>query len=422
MIIYGSIIYKVGFISDDFTLLMRSQEQSLFNPLESHHYSLLINMLFFGVNKGWITASFFHILALIFHFLNTCLIFLLLTNKLKMNKEYSILAVCFFALNPAGVEAIVWCCALPYVIITTIILTSIYLYYTFFENKISSLTTSLLLASLQGLGFLIWDWAILLFPIICIIVYFNRQQTNKYLPLISCGIIWFSILIIKKLFGLSLGYHINSFYQIVGTLLMSPFLTFFPFAQKNFYLSITGVICSLMTFIFFIWMCLKHKLAKMFFSIFLMTLLPQAILGHPQSRYYYFSSIALYAIIPIYLMQYPLRKSLNYSFFLFFFALSIYFTSKKIRSWEEASLVVTKTHRDIEQIIMAHPDSQVIILGLPDSFEAYNQIWKPYLWRCGLEIFKEKITTNAQKNIPTYLMHGYDEKYYIEKLEQSITN
>lgn len=416
LIIYGSTIQTIGFISDDYTLMMRSKSHFLLSPLESHHYSLPINLLFFGVNKNLFNAPIFHILALLFHGINTSLIYLILKKNLNIKNSYCLLSALFFAVNPAGIEAIVWCCALPYVLLTTIILSSMKVYFNFIKKEISWVNVCLLISFLQIFGFLIWDWAILIFPILFIITLLKRKEINNFLPLICCGILWSLILLTKKFFGLSLGYHINTFYQILGTFITSPLLTLYPFATKTFYLSFPGIIYSFTLFSFFLWASLKDKTIRLFFAIFLLTILPQAVLGYPQSRYYYFSSFPLYATFPFILMKFRLKPYLPFSFFFLFFICSTSFTLKKIHLWQEASSIVNQTYVEIKTLLTNHPHSQVTIIDLPDSLEAHEQIWKPFLWRCGLEVFNEKIITEVKNNLPAYRMHGYSENYYLEKL------
>ena len=57
---YLSIVWSIGFISDDWDLIHKAGNQSLWEPLEGHHYSLFANLIFKGAALGWISPVVIH--------------------------------------------------------------------------------------------------------------------------------------------------------------------------------------------------------------------------------------------------------------------------------------------------------------------------------------------------------------------------
>ena len=64
---YFRIIGQVGFLSDDFGIIHFASNTPIWKPLELHHYSLAINLLFKGVAQGILNAGIIHAVALVMH-------------------------------------------------------------------------------------------------------------------------------------------------------------------------------------------------------------------------------------------------------------------------------------------------------------------------------------------------------------------
>ncbi|MEC7838952.1 MAG: hypothetical protein VX777_02810 [Chlamydiota bacterium] len=399
VVIYGPSIAGVGFISDDFTLLSNAGSHNFFSPMEGHHYSLLINTLFKLSTKGVIGPPFFHGVALLLHGINSCLILFFMTSCLDISKEKSFVSALLFAINPAGVEALVWCCAVPYTAITSITLISMIIYANHLSMPYSSrISTSILLTSLLILGFLVWDWAILILPILVAIALLLPKKTNflDELKLLTLPTLAFlTIVILKKVLGMSLGYYFNSFSHVFGIIFLSPFVGIAPIFSKAFYSSLIGITLALTTFSIFLWASTQSKEGLLLFTVFILSQIPQALFGHPQSRYFYFSSFALYATLIIAIPKFP--KYALATALLTFASIAYY----RIELWKQGSSVAQKMLEDINHAINQH-NSKIAIINLPDTYGSESIIWKPFLWRSGRDIFRGMITDKADNHLPTY--------------------
>jgi len=399
MAIYGSSIFAIGFMSDDFTLLSKAQSHNFFYAMEGHHHSLLINSLFKLAANAIIGPSFFHVLALFLHIANAVLVMIFLQSGLNISPEKAFLSALLFAINSAGVEAIVWCCAIPYTGIATIILISMTIYARWISHQhLSGKIVSLILTLLLIIGFIIWDWAILILPLLSVIALTmpsDIKLNSKVKVLILPAITLFSILLFRNISGMSLGYHLNTIPKAIGSIVLSPFIGIIPFLPKTFYSSILGIVLSTLTFSLLTWLSTRSKKTLLLFVVFLLCQVPQALFGHPQSRYFYFSSFALYAIIIISIPKNP--RFVVIMFILICSSAALY----RVELWKQASTVVQKMLYQINSTIDQH-DTKIAIGNMPDSYGPEMIIWRPFLWRCGREIFHGQIKDDTDGTLPVY--------------------
>ncbi len=416
LFLYGFTLTGVGFVSDDFTLIKMAETHDFFSAMEPHHHSLLINVLFKGVAAGFIGPNTFHVLALIFHVMNCLLLLYFLDSCLHIGRNKALFVCIFFAVNLPGREALIWCCAVPYVVVTTFILLSMVIYGDAL-NKIprrSTLTTTLLLSFLQFAAFMVWDWAVLIFPVLFLMACLlpnERTLKEKLRLLIVPGCVWGGIFIARQLFGMTNGYQINGFSEIIKILLSAPFLGLFPFLPKYFYTSSFGIMAAVVCFTGFVWTAMRNRTILFFFAFFLLSQLPQAVFGHPQSRYFYFPVFALYASIAIlFPTRFAFSKFAIPSFILFMLTGFSYMTFNRILSWQEASQIINRLSGEIQHAMSVH--KQIYLVEFPDSYGSEETIWRPYLWRSGLEIFGKGLIKNKEPEeiFPVYTISSSDEK------------
>lgn len=407
--IYGVLISSIGFLSDDFDLLHRAQNQHIFQPLEEHHYSLLVNGLF-QIAPQWIPhPQVFHLSAILFHAINVFLVMHFCTKFLKQPPVITLPITLLFAINLPGIEALAWCCALPYVInaTLTLVLMITYCHYLDSPNNTKPWLVSALLSTIFLIGAITWEWIVLVIPILLtfsLLYESKKTYQQKITPIIPLVAILITVLFARTVVGLSPGYPINSPIQMVGIMISSPFIGFFPFLPKEFYSSSVGVASEILLFTLMLWGAAKHSQLKILLIIFLICQIPSSILGHPQSRYFYFSTFPLYAFGILIIYNTEKYRLLFSSWYVACLFLSI----QKFHSWQQASTLATQTKQNIHSLIDKN-DSPIAILDLPKAYGPEETIWRPHLWRCGFEIFNGHVITDEEASfearsiyIPTY--------------------
>ncbi len=401
--IYGTTIFGVGFISDDYSLLHRAESHQFLSAMENHHYSILINTLFSGVAEGDITPAFIHIFALGFHLINCCAVLFFLEKILEIPSTQAFITSLLFAISPAGFEALIWCCAIPYIIVTTGILATLILYGLWLkrDENLQSSTRLWALPCIQLASFFIWEWALLILPLLLLMAMLfpsSIPEKKRLQFLIGTACVWVGFLLLRKVFGLNLGYHVNSIKNIIGYLIATPFVSLMPMLPKSFYCAPSGIFCSFVTFAIFSWMSVKNRTMGILFALLLVCQLPTAFFGYPQSRYLYFPSFAMYGCLVLMLSQMKRVTMLLYGAVITaYVAIAI----MRVDYWKEASNVTQEIYGQVTQTLERH-SSSVVILDFPDSYGPEEVIWRPYLWRCGKEIFGSQLRTKVTSGAPQY--------------------
>lgn len=421
--LYGSIFNGVGFVSDDHNLLFFSENSPLFQPLENHHFSLFLNFLFKFTPTGSFAPKLFHLLAFIFHFFNCLLVFFLLKECFAFNKIPSALVSMLFAINPAGTEVIIWCCTLPYVVLTTFTLLSLILLCTELRKEETERVThtAICLAFLQILGFLVWDWAVLILPILLITAFFypSRLSLSKKLTLIlPTAAAWIFLLCIKKMGGYSIGYRFNAPLLSAKIFLSSPFLAIFPLGTKTFYNSPLAITSAIVTFIAFTFSAIKDRRATLFFAIFLLCQIPPALFGYSQSRYFYLPSFALFSLLVLFMQQgwhvvstrwIPLC---GFGLLLIGYSLFVY---ARVCLWVEADQIANQIRKQVEEVAY-NETAPIIIVDIPYWHGPEGMIWKPHLWRSGRNYFHGKATCVITENHPDSLSDPFQKRWEMHHL------
>lgn len=381
----------VGFLADDYYLLQRAGESPWFHPLEAHHYSLIINLLFKGASAGIFSPFIFHFLALVFHGANCVLVYRIAQKIFYYEKSKARILAFLFAVNPAGLEAIVWCCAIGYVVCTFWILIGICVFMNYQKepNQQNTAYRHATLIFIQLCSYLSWDWGIMFTPILFLIALFfpttywkRALQPKRYSLLFPLFIFWFSILVIKKFNGAHFGYQVNEPHEFIVNLLVSPFLGLFPQFSKAFYTSPLGVALAIIILATVAWTAWRSRTALFMTVLFFVCQMPPALLGHPQSRYFYLPIFALYFVLLLFLDQVEaFTRIRKFALFCAFALFLVYFewASFRLELWNEANIQA----KTIREKISSLPSTEkpILIINLPDRYGPDGMIWLPYICR-----------------------------------------
>lgn len=417
--IYSFLIYPIGFFSEDLDLLHRAQNQDFFLPLETHHYSFLINSLFHSRPESFSHPVLFHLLAILFHIINIALVAFILKRYLKLPNQIVFPIALLFAINLTGIEALTWCCALPYVVNTTLLLSSMVVYCSFQEGKRSVVSTAAVLSAILILGVINWEWIVLTVPILfaCATLLEGakvfRQKIMPILPLVGLLLI---IYFVRNMLDLSTGYQMNTPVTAAGIMIASPFVGLFPFLPKEFYSSTEGIVAAAILFCLMIYLSIRSSQLRFFFFLFLASMIPTALQGHPQSRYFYFAMFPLYSFGILVIAKTAQFRLL----FSFAYVTCLFMAIQRIQSWQKASEIVAASKIEIQSLIENNRGT-VTVLNLPKNYGADQKIWRPPLWSGRFESFGGDLIAEEEDEQGTHMYKFFwtDEynSYEIKRVE-----
>jgi hypothetical protein len=345
--------------------------------VEQHHYSPFITGLFKFVSHYEISPLWIHLLAFCIHGINIYLV-LGLCGRLGLNKWQKWITATLFALSPAGFESLAWCCAIGYILCSTWIILALRLTVTSKSNPTNSFSSRV--ALLQFLAFVTWDWGVLLTPLIVIVKYIYLKEYNLR-DLIPAIAVWIGVLILKKLSGLSLGYELNSPITALSHIGTSFMLTIWPEFSRTFYTSMLGLGLAGLTLLGFLWMGYKDLISRLGLFLFVVSIIPVALIGYPQSRYVYLSAIFLYWILARLLD----RSTVGRVAALVYVVAAIVWTVERRDLWIEADLQARFYKKNVESALVAY--DKIALLNVPDQVKGFDRVWLPTVWRCGWECF-----------------------------------
>lgn len=385
-VLYGPFVAHIGFLSDDWSLMDRLRTVPFWHRIEGHHYSLIVNLLLKGAVAGAVTPLIIHALALLVHTANSLIIYFLGDRFLGLNPPFALILALLFAVNPAGMEAVVWCCSIGYVLCSFWILLGLYLFWSNIDRPaMPKRRLQLSLMAIQLFAFIVWDWGIVLTPALiasAVILPFTslRERISLLMPV---AVLWWVILLAKKLTGQDFGYLINTPKQMLINLISSPFIALYPQGSKAFYRSLAGIVCILATTLLFIWRSWRDRKTLLTLAVLVSFALPFIVLGYPQSRYFYLIAFPISAILLRYLQT--LSKA-GAAFAFALLAAHLMWSYERISLWKEAS-----THAEQlagELVAIAKKEVKpLVVINLPDRHGPEDMIWLPFLWRCGIEYF-----------------------------------
>lgn len=372
-----SLIFDVGFLSDDWDLLRRTQEGSMFSQIEEHHYSPFVAGVFKVVGFAGLSPLWVHLAAFLIHGINIFLV-LSLGSKLGLRQWEKVVVGVLFALSPAGFESLAWCCAIGYIVCTTWMLLGLGVYLSY--RRGGGALAPYLLAVLQVLAFATWDWGILLTPLLCVVgwVYYRERVPLGIIPVF---LVWCVVIVGKRVAGLSIGYEINSLPSAVMNFGTSFMLTLWPEFSRSFYVSVWGLGLAGVTLLLFLWAAATDRVSRLGLALFFVSMVPVALAGYPQSRYVYFAAIFLYFGLARLLD----RSSLGRFAAMLYVVASLFWAMERRDVWLEADLQARFYRDAVELGVEAY--GKVALANVPDQVKGYDLVWLPTVWRCGTSCF-----------------------------------
>jgi hypothetical protein len=247
---------------------------------------------------------------------------------------------------------------------------------------------------LQILAFAIWDWGILLMPILCVcfvlfILPTKRLSIRKSLEFIAPTLFcWLFVMTFKFLTGYSVGYHILPPEPITAIkyFLGSPLLGLFPYQPLGFYQSTTGIMLGIFLLLLIFFFSIRYFFVRFQVVLFFLCQIPYVIFAAPQSRYFYFPVLFLYASLLFVTSKIP-KRSIQMALLTAFIAINAFWAYDRSRLWKGAYEQAQEVKRQIETIPLGM-NEKLLIVNLPDHYGPEDMIWPPFMWRHGISVFE----------------------------------
>lgn len=381
-LLYLPVVFGVGFLSDDYDLLLRVQHVHFWQATETHHYSMLTNLLF-------MTGSpvFIHVVTLCVHTMNAILLFVLSERYLSFSKHAAACIALLFLVSPAGYEAIAWCCAAGFVMTGFWLLCTLLVYY-------SGRGNGWVYTFLQIAALLTWDWGTVIAPSLVLLTALStyprkKEFWHKATVLIAPMCVWVGYVLMKKWMGWDLGYHINTPMDWLKILGATPLLTYFPEGAKSFYSAWPGMGAALLIWAAIFFLARKYRLVREMLAVSLVCLGPVMLMGHPQSRYYYLQTIPFLLIGAQGMISVVKSSSIRLALGAGALLAGLIWNQDRLVLWLQAS---EQAQRLGQEIVAASHEGPVIVSQMPEKWGPEDKIWLPWLWQCGTAIFGPSVS------------------------------
>lgn len=375
ILLYLPVVLGIGFLSDDYDLLSRVPQVYFWEAIETHHYSPVTNLLF---KTG--SPFFIHGVTVFFHTVNALLLLILANRYFKFSRHTSGILALLFLVNPAGYEAIAWCCAVGFVLTGFWLLCALLLFY-------SGKGTAWRYAWIQVAALLTWDWGTVIAPSLFFLTLLENR--SRWRDLIAPCCVWIGYVVLKKSFGADLGYQVNTPFDWVKIFGLTPLLVYFPEGSKAFYSSWLGIAMALAVWMGVLWVVWQRPLARAMLAISVVCLGPVMLMGHPQSRYYYLQAIPFLIIACDFAVSLFKNRAFRMSVGATILLLFITWNQERLLMWLEASL---QAHNLGQEIVIASREQPIHVINMPEKLGTDNKIWLPWLWQCGTTVFGENVT------------------------------
>lgn len=398
--------WTIGFFSDDYNLLHEAASNTFSHGL---HYSPLSNLLWRLTAAGYLQAQSWHFLALGFHFLNSFLVYYYLRKK-DHQMIGALFAAALVSVNPLGVEAIAWSCCLGYVMTLTWLMLGLLVIEILHNKK----WAPLLLAGLQILAFLTWDWGIVLFPVFAILVFFPFESVPEPGPvaeprlpsfansgpdlvsgadskgqrrgtfrkafslLLPCCVCWLLGLALRAVSDYGVRWQENSLETIGRFLIAAPVIGLFPQFEKETYHSFWGILLIIGTYATMLFLALRKRMVGGLFLCFFVCSIPWILFGNFSGRYFYLSVPFLYMGL---VLGNKRKALLPLSFFLI---LQSYWMAERVGLWENAYQRAQQLRYQIQEI--AVDQKALVVVNLPEAYGPENLAMRPQIWYGGLQV------------------------------------
>ncbi len=386
---------QIGFVSDDYDLISAAGSTPWLKPLEEHHYSPVLAALWKLSSQAVIGPKTWHGLALAAHCANILLLWLILVRRLSVARFRAWMAVLLFAVNAPGFEALAWACTLGYVLVTSCILMAVYLALSRPEEF--SRRAAWVLGILQLAAYAIWDWAALLAPIVLVthVVFApprNAAQAMRsarlLLPMFAC---WAAVPIVKRSLGIALGYGVTldpvrSAYFV----LTAPLRTVYPWGEAALFKSPAGLAAAALVVLLFVLGSRADRRIGWAFALFLLCQGPYAMLGAPESRYFYLGTAFFACAAAIGWARLPDRR-LRLALLIALVGLHGVCSVGRALLWKGAYREAIHVKDAIEALAAGERERELVVVNLPDRYGPPGLVWRPYVWRRGLSAFHARI-------------------------------
>lgn len=387
--------FWIGYISDDYDLLYRAQSVSILRPIEKHHFSPVVAGLFKLAALHDLSPVLWHCVALTAHTASVVLVLSLARLFLCMPTWPALTVTAFFALSAAGYEALAWACSIGYVLVLPPMLLGVLLAIGTPARKF--VTTSIFLAVLQAGAFLVWDWGILLLPLVSLAFLIWRlpqedmRLRKAFSMLWPCIVTWGLFVWLKSASGYHPGYHaaLNKLTLVAKMLAAAPMTNLLPNTNWSFLKSFTGILCAGSFWAVLCWSAVKNRVVALSVALYLVSLLPVLLFGVLQARYAYIATPFLSMAIVGMVSQLRMKHLVLSVCSVLILAHAV-FAIERSQLWTGAYRAAHTLQTAIEDVPDAGKDPLVVV-NLPDSFGPPNMLWRPFVWRNGLSAFRRKI-------------------------------
>lgn len=387
---------KVGFVSDDYDLARIAAASSVWRPLEPFHFSPLITIMFKAAAAGVLGPLGWHLFVLLAHLLNIGLLRLVLVRVFRLQRPETWCAMMIFAMSYFGFEALAWTSAAGYVFLTAWILTGLVILN--FRGARKPKSTGLILALLQVVSLLTWDFGILFAPVMALVFWLGRPRNSQDFRIwkpgaallgpavVCCLLLWLA----KKAAGYQPGYG-----SVPGLALNIPWLIKGPIGCL-----IPGVLSVLnksRIFVFsagillagFLAAALKDRRIRVMLAIFFLWQVPYLLFATAQSRYFYFAAPFLCGSFLI-LVSRVRPAILRHAAYVALAAAHLYASADQALLWRDSYRESQRLKGLIENAAEKSL-RPIIVVNLPDQYGPEGRTWRPFMWRKGLSSFSRPI-------------------------------
>lgn len=405
---------SIGFFSDDYDLLQNALNQTVAYGL---HYSPFANFLWKLTAQGFLTAQKWHFFALGLHYLNAFLVFLFIKRRSPEGIAPACYAAAFAAANPLGIEALAWSCCLGYLLTVTWLMIGLFIYDSFRTHTTKLLSRALLLALLQGIAFLSWDWGILLFPILCTMAltethfWRNTSTRNRWLAFfLPIGLCWCLGVWLRATSEYAVRWQENGLLQISSFALEAPVIGFFPNLAKNLYFSFWGAALALAIYSWMGWIIRKNRMALGLFFCFFVSITPWVLFGNLSGRYFYLSMPFLYMVLALGISTFPANKLLAFSLAALLLLESVWMTTR-VELWKGAYQQAEWLKKEIEHLASIETEKPLILVNLPEAYGPESLVMRPQIWFGGLNTFIPDMIALRMGRFPFVWQGGTTDKF-----------
>lgn len=424
--IFLNVVYIIplGYFSDDFYLIENAGNGK---NLWDFHYAPILTY-FWGASAEGLFGTFgWHAVTLVFHIINTFFVYFLARKAIKEkgSEIYALFAALLFSASPAGCEAIIWICASGYVFTTFFVLAALCLLTHYLQIKKPMWRTtwlySILFVILQGVGFLMWDWAITLFPILFIftLIFSEALPKRVFLYLLSpVAICWFIGFVLRYFSSYKQVWQHNELSDYFMFYLGSPLLGVLPNISKTFFFSIYGVTALVVLWAFFFWTARRSSFSLACLLSYMVTITPWVLGGNPSSRYFYLSMAFLYLSLAIGISQISILRFRQVTALVTALTVLV-FSYEKLQLWEEAYIKAVHLSENISAIRNeVSEEKMLVIVNPPSIYGPRNMPLLPQFWHGGIEKVVSGIDVVKTVNCP---YSWYENDSYLNKRDEVLS-